>query len=102
VVFGLKIAGLLQASRFIVVTVSFSSGTNDTSRFRLSSAALMLTAVVFGAGFFALAGASLFVLSPALSWIFWALAGLDAWVFFRAYGWFYNRTRFDLMNLPRS
>jgi hypothetical protein len=99
---GLKTAGLLLASRFIAVTGSFSSGTNDTSRFRLRSALLFLSAVVFGVGFFALAGASLFIPQQFGSWLLWALAGLDAYLFFRIYGWFYHRNRFDLMSLPRQ
>jgi hypothetical protein len=95
-------AGLLQASRFIVITTSFSAGTNATSRFRLSSAALTLSAVVFGVGFFALAGASLFIPDSIQSLTFWVLAGLDAWVFFRAFGWFYDRSRFDLMSMTQQ
>jgi len=99
--FGLKAATLILASRFIFLTFSFSSGTNDTSAFRLRSVVLILFVVVFGLGFVGLGGASLFVPNQVAAWLLLGMAGLDAYIFFRVYGWFYHRTRFDLMSLPR-
>lgn len=100
--FGLKVGGLLLASRFIFIVLSFSSGTNDTTRFRLRSALLLLFVVVSCLGFVALATASFLVPHPFISGLLWGLAAFDAYIFFRGYGWCYHRSHFDLMSLPRA
>jgi hypothetical protein len=99
---GLKAAGLLLASRFILLTFSFSSGTNDTSRIRVWSILLVLFAAFFCLGFAGLGAASLLLPDPVAAWLCWATAALEAYAFFRIYGWFYHRNQFDLMSLPRQ
>jgi hypothetical protein len=101
IVMGFKAAGLLAASRFIFLTFSFSSGTNDTVGISLRSIALIGSIIGCGGLFLVLGGAGLFVPDAFVAWGLWVAALLDAYAFFRIYGWFYHRTRFDLMNLPR-
>jgi len=93
---------LLLASRFILLTFSFSSGTNDTSRIRIWSILLVLFAAFFCLGFAGLGAASLLLPDPVAAWLCWATAALEAYAFFRIYGWFYHRNQFDLMSLPRQ
>jgi hypothetical protein len=100
-IFGFKVAGLLFASRYILIVFAFSSGTNDTSRFRISSVLLVGIVVMLGMAFVGLGAASLFVPMPLTSYMLWAGAILVAWVFFRVYSWFYRFCRFDLMSLPK-
>ncbi len=102
VVFGIKVAFLMFASRFILVAFAFSSGTNDSSRFHISSVLLMAFVVVFGIAFLGLGAASLFVPMPAASFMLLGASILDAWLLFWIYGWFYRFCRFDLMALPRQ
>lgn len=97
--FGFKVAGLMFASRFILIVFAFSSGTNDSSRFAVSSFLLLGVVVVLGVLFLLLGGAGLFVPDAVPALLLWAGALLVAWVFFWAYGWFYRFSRFDLMSL---
>lgn len=101
-ILGFKAGGLLLAFRFITVTFAFSSGTNDSSQFRLRTVVLMAVFVFFGLMFLLLGGAGLFVPEAWVAWSFFALALVDAYALFRIYGWFYHANRFDLMNLPRQ
>jgi len=100
--YGIKVAGLIFALRFILVVFAFSSGTNDTSRFRLSSIFIVACAAVFGLGFLGLGIAGLFVPNTVLSFVFWGGSLLDAWILFLVYGWAYRFIRFDLMSVPRQ
>ncbi len=101
VVFGLKIAVLLLAARPFAVLLAFSSTTNDTSGFRLRVFALVGLILLGGLLFLGLAAGGLFW--PArVAWVSCAAAALQAYGCFRIYGWFYNRNRFDLMNLPKQ
>lgn len=97
IVLGIKAGVLLLAVRFITVTFAFSSGTNDTTRFRFRS--LVLLAAVIGSGLFfmGLGAAGLFVPSVPVALVSLILAVLDAYALFRIYGWFYHANRFDLM-----
>ena len=52
---GLKLGCLLFASRFIFVTLAFSSGTNDSSKFRLRTVLLIFIIVLSGLMFIGLA-----------------------------------------------
>jgi hypothetical protein len=99
---GVKAAGLLLASRFVFLTFSVSSGTNDTSRIRVRSILLVLLAAFFGLGFAGLGAASLLLPDQVAAGLCWATAALEAYAFFRIYGWFYHRNQFDLMSLPRQ
>ena len=101
-VYGLKMAGLIFALRFILVVFAFSSGTNDTSRFRLSSIFLVAFVAVFGLGFLGLGIAGLFVPNTLISMVFWGGSLLDGWILFLGYGWAYRFIRFDLMSIPRQ
>ena len=98
---GLRGAFLCLACRFVFAVFGLSSGTNDTQRFRLRNLCLMAAIAPFATLFIALSVAGLFVPQPYLAWGFTALAVLSAYLFFRVYVWFYNRSFFDLMNLPR-
>jgi hypothetical protein len=102
VVIGLKLAGLMFAGRFILTVFAFSSGTNDTSRFKLSAALLIPSVVALSMLFLGLGAASL-VTSQAVTSLF-LLAGvmLDAWFFFFAYSLFYRFSRFDLTAHTRN
>lgn len=100
VVIGIKAAGLLLTARCVFLVLSFSGGTNDTARFR-SAAPLLAMIIPLGGMFLLLGGAGLFVPHP-IAWLFWVLAMLDAYAFLRLYGWLYDRTRFDLMSVPRQ
>jgi hypothetical protein len=99
---GLKVAGLLLASRFISISLSFSSGTNDTSRVRFRSLLMFAILVAGGLGFMILAAASLFVPQHYVAWAFWGLAAVDAYGMFLVYRWFYHTNCFDLISLPRQ
>ncbi len=101
-VFGFKCGCLIFAGKFITLTLSFSSGTNDTSRFRLSAVALFFFVVVLGLFFLLLGGASLFVPDIIVSWVLLVAAVFDALSFLWIYSWFYNRGKFDLMKLPQK
>jgi len=97
---GFKAGLLLLAARFILVTFSFSSGTNDGLGLR---GLLLLGLVVFGPiAFLMLGGISLVAPNPWTAWLLLAGAIADAYAFFRIYGWFYHASRFDLMRLPQG
>jgi hypothetical protein len=100
-IFAVKLAGLVLASRFIFLTFSFSSGTNDSSKFRLRTIGLFSVIIGFPVLFLVLGGASLFFPNQLLASGLFCLACLDAYVFFCVYGWFYHANRFDLMNQPQ-
>jgi hypothetical protein len=102
ILFGIKVAILMFASRFILVAFAFSSGTNDSSRFHISSILLVAFAAVLGMAFLGLGAASLFIPNPSESLMFLGASILDAWLFYWIYGWFYRFCRFDLMSLPRK
>lgn len=105
VVLGIKTGLLALASRFITVMFAFSSGTNDSARFRIRTFVLLAIIVGFGLLFLGLGAAGLFIPVAAAglvpvgltAWGLFALAVLDAYVMFRVYGWFYHANRFDLM-----
>jgi len=101
-IFGFKTAGLIFASRFILVVFAFSSGTNDTTQFRLSAIVLVMSIVVLGIGFLGLGAAGLFVPMLMPSFLLWGGALIDAWMFFWVYGLFYRHCRFDLMSIPKQ
>lgn len=101
-IFGFKLAGLLFASRFIIMVFSFSSGTNDTNRFRFSSVMLIGTMTILGLLFLVLGGAGLFVPDWQAATGLWLGALIDAWLIAWVYGLFYRFCRFDLMNIPRQ
>jgi hypothetical protein len=100
-VFGLRVAGLVFASRFIFLVFAFSGGTNDSASFRLRSVMLLAVMVSFGTAFLALSVAGLFSPDQFTSWLFCLGSLLTAYAFFRIYGWFYHAGKFDLMSLPR-
>ena len=101
IIFGLKSGCLLFASRFIFLTLAFSSGTNDTARFRLRAVLLVFLIVILGLAFVGLGGAGLFLPRQSVAWLLCLGAIFDAFRFFWIYRWFYNSGRFDLMSLPR-
>ena len=101
IVLGFKIGCLLAATRFPMVTFAFSSGTNDSSRFKLSTLVLLGAFIGLGMLFLGLGGAGLFVPNTGTAWTLFVFALLDAYALFRIYGWFYHAKSFDLMNLPR-
>lgn len=102
---GVKVGGLLLATRFIAVTFAFSSGTNDTLQFRFLALFMFGFVAIAGilylglgaAGVLASLGAPAFSGTSLLAWGLTALAILDAYALFRIYGWFYHLNRFDLM-----
>lgn len=100
-IFGLKLAGLMLASNIILIVFSFSSGTNDTSRFRLSSILMVIGVVMFGFAFLGLGAASLFIPFPLAAFLLWVGALFDAWLFHWAYGCFFRLCRFDLISQQR-
>jgi hypothetical protein len=99
---GLKVAGLLFMSRFVLLVFAISAGTDDTSRLRIRS--LILLGVVAGVClvFLGLAAASLLVPEQSVAWSLWAAAAVCAYGFLRIYGWFYHANFFDLMNVPQQ
>jgi hypothetical protein len=97
---GLKAGLLLFAGRLIVLTFSFSSGTNDSARSGWRAVILICSIVFFPIAFLALGAAGLFVGQQSIAWLLVGLAALSAYAFFRLYGWFYNRGWFDLMRVP--
>jgi hypothetical protein len=99
--FGFKCGCLVFAGRFIMLVFCFSSGTNDTTRFRGSTVALFGIVVVVGLLFMLLGGASLFVPDMSAAWMLLAAALFDAYLFLWIYEWFYNRGKFDLMKVPQ-
>ena len=99
ILYGLRAACLVFASRFILIVFGFSSGTNDSARFRLSTLTLLAVMIAFGGLVLVLGGMGLLVPEPGPAFAITALAMLDAYVFFRIYGWFYHRNYFDLMTL---
>jgi len=97
----LKVTGLVAALRFISLTLSFSSCTNDSSRFRLKNIALVIILLTAIGTFLVLAAAAIFVPDPTAAWIMWAIALPNAALVPKIYAWFYNRNWFDLMAVPR-
>ncbi len=100
-VLGFKLAFLLAAARCIFVTFAFSAGTNDSTRLRFRTFALVGMMLFIGGLFLGLAVAGVLVPQPLLAAALWLGAMVTAWLFWRGYGWFYNANRFDVMNLPR-
>jgi hypothetical protein len=100
-IYGLKVAGLVISLRFVSLTFSFRSATNDNSRFRLKKFVFALARLTVVGLFFVFATAALFVPEATAAWILWLLAIVDAYVMLVVYGWFYNRKWFDLMSVPR-
>jgi hypothetical protein len=98
---GCKAGFLVMAGRFIALTFSFSSGTNDSATFRLRTLALFMEILVVGLSFMGLGLASLLVPSQSLAFLCLAGAAIASYAFFRIYGWFYHRMRLDLVNPPR-
>jgi hypothetical protein len=99
--YGLKIAILVMAGRFIALIFGFSSGTNDSSRIRLRTASLIFSMTCLMLAFIGLAAASLFVPDQRIALPLLALTLLEAYATFRLYGWFYHANRFDLMRIPQ-
>lgn len=99
--FSLKITGLVAAMRCVFVTLSFSSGSNDSSRFRLRNIALGISMLLVIASFFVCGAIALFVPDAIASWTLWLLAIAIACLVPGIYSWFYNRNWFDLMSLPK-
>jgi hypothetical protein len=100
-IFGLKLAGLIYAGNIILIVFAFSSGTNDTSRFRLSSILMVIGVVMFGFAFLGLGAASLFIPFPLPAFLLWVGALFDAWLFYWSYGCFFRFCRFDLISQQR-
>jgi len=99
--FGLKIAVLLLAARFIALTFGFSGGTNDTCGFRFRTVGLVLSVIFLTLAFGGLGVAGLFVSDQLKACAFLTLAVLDGYAVFRVYAWFYNANRFDLLRIPQ-
>jgi hypothetical protein len=99
---GCKIAVLFFGARFIQIALAFSSGTNDSTVFRLGRMVRLLLMVASGGLFLLLCFGGILVPSSIGSWGICVLAILEAYGFFRLYGWFYHSNCFDLMALPRK
>jgi hypothetical protein len=101
IILGFKVGFLVFAGRFITTTLAFSSCTNDSTRFRIRTIAL-IPLFLGGVGLFlVLGGAALFVSNALVAWLLWLIALFDAYALFRIYGWFYHANSFDLMSFPR-
>jgi hypothetical protein len=100
-VIGLKAGPLVFASRFITIALAFSSGTNDSARWRFRNFALVFLFIGGAITFVGLGGTGLFISNTLLGWLLWLAALLDAYVVLRIYGWFYHANCFDLMIPPR-
>jgi hypothetical protein len=96
---GFKAAFLICASRFILVALAFSSGTNDSTGLHFRTLVLVVVVVGLGLLFLILGAAGLLVPNPLTAWSLWALALCDSYALFRMYGWFYHAYRFDLMKI---
>ena len=101
IMYGLRGGCLLFAGRFILIVFGFSSGTNDSTRFGVSNALLLICVMTLGALFLALGGVGLLIPKHGPAWLLTAFAMLDAYVFFQVYAWFYRMNFFDLMSLRR-
>ena len=101
IVISFKVSILLFATRFIFIMFAFSSGTNDSSKFRVRTLMLFVVIISLGLAFLGLGAAGLFVPNAPMAWILWVLAVLDAYALFGVYGWFYHANRFDLMAVPQ-
>jgi hypothetical protein len=99
--YGIKIAILVLAARFIALIFGFSSGTNDSSRVRLRTISLIFSMIFLMLAFIGLAVSSLLVPDQRIAWSLLALTLLEAYATFRLYGWFYHANRFDLMRIPQ-
>lgn len=99
---GLKLATVTLALRFILLVFAFSSGTNDTSRFKVSAVLLIFIMALLGLAFLFLA--ALAILTPAWppALLFWGGTLLDAGIFFQVYSLFFRFGRFDLMAMSRQ
>lgn len=91
---------LLCATRFIFLVFGFSSGSSDTGRLGFRNVLLLVCIVPLALLFVALGTMGLTLPKPMHAWGATALGVLDAYVLFRLYAWFYNRSFFDLMNVP--
>ncbi len=100
--FGAKLGLLLLGLRLAVIVFAFSSGTNDSSRFRLSALALIVLVVALVVAALGCGIAGLFVPVAGAAWLLVLLAIFLCYSLVVLYGWFYNANSFDLMNLPRA
>ena len=98
---GLKLGLLALAGRFLLLTTSFSAGTNDTSRFRLSGILLLLIFVPCCAGLIALGIAGMVIPHPLVAESLCLAAIAAGWMLYRIYGWFYANGRFDLIAVQK-
>jgi hypothetical protein len=95
--FGFKAGLLLLAARVVLLTFSFSAGTNDSSGLSIWPV-LLLIAMVFGVvGFAGFALVGLFVPHQLVATGCVIGAFLDAYALLRFYGWLYHTNRFDLL-----
>lgn len=101
-IFGFKLAGLLFASRQIIMVFGFSSCTNDTNAFRIRSFFILGFMIFLGLAFLGLGAASLFVTDSIAAMGLCMGALVVAWLTASIYGWFYRFSRFDLMSPPRQ
>ena len=99
---GIKLAALLPAARLGFLALAFSSGTNDSSRLRLNTIALVSSILVLGCLFLGLGAGSLLLSDQWLGHGLWVGALLVAWLFWFVYGRFYNANRFDIMSVPKQ
>lgn len=98
----IKAGALLMISRLLLVTASFSAGTNDTAMMRMRSFVLVVGLLGTVLVFVGLGAAFLFVPVPWVALTCGTLATLVAYTFHRFYGWCYSTGRFDLMSMTRS
>ena len=101
IIFGFKIGLFIFSGRFITTALAFSACTNDSTRFRLRTVALIPIFLGSFCLYLGLGGAGLFVPNALVAWLLWFAAIIDAYILFRIYGWFYHANCFDLMSFPR-
>ncbi len=98
---GIKAGVIFFGARIMMLVLSFSSTTNDTSRFRWRSLALLACFAVVALLFLTFGVTGIMVQYEVISWPCSLLTLLIGYAFFRIYGWFYHANRFDLMRLPK-
>ncbi len=94
---GVKLTGILFAGRYIILMGCFSSGSNDSRRFRINTIPLLIFVSVFGVLYLICGGASMFVPDQRIAWGLFAAACACALLLFYGYRWFYHRSRLDLL-----
>jgi hypothetical protein len=101
---GFETAALIVGLGFILRVFAFSSGTNDSSRFRLESVLLVALMICMGLAFLILGGSALAVYQtlPLSSLLLLAGALLDSYLLWWIYSLFYRYGRFDLMAVPKQ